>query len=121
MNQTHYTKLKSGDWGLWIPGHAAVEGAAITVTTKAGKVRKETIGKILHKGTNDDGQAFSLCSIVKKPKNGEPDQPAAQAAASSAAPQQTTNQRIRPSGATTTKHSSFICPHCGEALEVRKQ
>jgi len=109
MNQTHYTRLKSGDWGLWIPGDA-IEGATVKVATKAGKIRTETIGKIIHRG-NKDGKAFCLCSI--EGKNGQA---------------QTTTQpsRIKPAGApTTTKANvgSVICPCCGEALslEIRKQ
>lgn len=47
MNAT-YTKLKDGSWGL--RGAGLTAGARVTVTTKAGVTKTETVGRVLWTG-----------------------------------------------------------------------
>lgn len=56
-----YTKLRSGTWGIKVVG-TAVAGQVVTVTTKAGATRSETVATIVH-----SGPAYTLCTIVPKP------------------------------------------------------
>lgn len=112
VNETHYTKLKTGGWGLWIPGADAVSGDTIKVATKAGKVKTETVGRVIYRGTKD-GQAFCVCTIEGKEgaaasQDQQPQQPADRTQ-----PAPTSNQ---PSSAAGT----FFCPCCGEKLGVTK-
>lgn len=52
-----YQKLKSGEWGVRVQGTARA-GDAISVRTKAGKVKTETVKAVVWSG---DG--VTLCSI----------------------------------------------------------
>lgn len=56
-----YTKLRSGAWGVRIEGPAPAEGTTITVTTKAGAVKTETIERVLW-----SGNGIALCAIVAR-------------------------------------------------------
>jgi hypothetical protein len=114
VNQTHYTKLKSGDWGLWVPGNDAQPGDTVKVATKAGQIRTETIDQVVFRG-NKDGQQYCLCS--KRAKEGGSAEPSG--------PPASNQSRIRPaqsasSTATSNAAGQFFCPCCGEKLEVRK-
>src|SRR3954465_9181542 len=53
-----YTKLKSGEWGVRVEGKPTT-GCRITVMTKSGASKVETIGKVLW-----SGNGVSLCTIV---------------------------------------------------------
>lgn len=57
-----YTKLKSGDWGVRVTGTARV-GDRVTVITRAGERKEETIEKVIW-----TGNGVSLCSVVSKKK-----------------------------------------------------
>lgn len=55
-----YTKLKDGSWGIRVVSVTKVTpGAAVTVTTKAGKQKTEVIGKVLW-----TGNGVNLCTIA---------------------------------------------------------
>ncbi len=55
-----YTKLRNGSWGVRVEGYCRT-GLVVTVTTKGGKKKHETIDKIFW-----SGNGLSICSIVKK-------------------------------------------------------
>lgn len=57
---TTYTKLKSGDWGLRVQGSAAA-GQSVSVTTRAGATKTETIERVLW-----TGNGISLCAIRQR-------------------------------------------------------
>lgn len=62
-----YTKLKSGEWGLRLIGECPFEkGAIVNVTTKAGAVKRETLGNRVWQGTDRDGQQVTLWAIHGK-------------------------------------------------------
>lgn len=56
-----YTKLRDGSWGIKVAG-TAIAGQVVTVTTKAGATRSETIARVLYSGPN-----YIVCSVVEKP------------------------------------------------------
>lgn len=57
-----YTKLKEG-WGLRVSGKPEA-GSNVTVRTKAGAVKTETIGKVIWTGPDKYGPGtVSLCTI----------------------------------------------------------
>jgi hypothetical protein len=58
---TSYIKLDDGSWGLRIPGGQNKPGDVVTVTTRAGKTNRETLGAF--QGGNKWGDA--LWTIVK--------------------------------------------------------
>lgn len=45
-----YAKLRSGDWGLRVKDEEVEIGQTVDVTTKAGEVKQEVIGKLVFKG-----------------------------------------------------------------------
>lgn len=53
-----YTKLRSGAWGLRVPGTVA-PGDTIAVTTRAGKTELRTVGRVVW--SND---TTTLCTIA---------------------------------------------------------
>lgn len=55
-----YTKLRDGTWGVRIAGSATV-GQSITVTTKAGAAKQETIAKVLW-----SGNGVSICAVAQR-------------------------------------------------------
>jgi len=55
-----YTKLRNGSWGVRVDG-AARPGQVVTVKTKAGEVKTETVDRVIWKG-----DSVSICSIVSK-------------------------------------------------------
>lgn len=60
-----YTKLKNGDWGIRVIGSAQPQ-SKVTVQTKSGASKQETVDKILWMGTDKhSGKKISLCSIVR--------------------------------------------------------
>ena len=57
-----YSKLKSGEWGIRVQGTVkAVD--VVTVTTKSGEVKTETVAKVVW-----TGQGVTLCAVKPKPK-----------------------------------------------------
>lgn len=56
-----YTKLRSGEWGIRMEG-AAKPGMTVAVKTKAGKVKSETIAKVVW-----SGNGISICAISQRP------------------------------------------------------
>lgn len=58
-----YTKLRDGSWGIRCDGEAAKAGPgnAITVTTKAGQAKSETIARVLW-----SGEGVSVCTIAQR-------------------------------------------------------
>lgn len=62
-----YTKLKSGEWGLRLLGECNFEkGSIVNVTTKAGAVKRETLGTRVWQGTDREGQQVTLWAIQGK-------------------------------------------------------
>lgn len=66
-----YTKLRDGSWGIKVAG-TAIAGQVVTVTTKAGDVRTETVARVMWTGPN-----YCVCTFIPKPrkaakKKGEP-------------------------------------------------
>lgn len=57
-----YAKLADGSWGVRVPG-AVEAGATVTVETKAGARKTETILAVL--STDERG---SLCSVAQRPR-----------------------------------------------------
>lgn len=55
-----YTKLKSGAWGVRVAG-ATSSGSVVSVTTKSGKTKSETVAKVLW-----SGNGVSICAIVPR-------------------------------------------------------
>lgn len=54
-----YTKLRDGSWGVRVQQAAApTSGVTITVTTKAGAVKTETIGRVLW-----SGNGVHICTV----------------------------------------------------------
>lgn len=64
-NTNSYTKLNDGTWGLRVYGAVKV-GDAVTVTTKAGAVKTETVGKVLWSGITKAGVPGALCAIAPR-------------------------------------------------------
>ena len=63
MNSTvtaSYTKLRSGNWGIRING-AAQAGDRVTVTTKAGATKSETIARVIWAGNG-----VAICAIIDR-------------------------------------------------------
>lgn len=56
-----YTKLRDGSWGVRVIGAAVTAGQSLTVNTKAGEAKSETIDRVLWSG---DGA--SICSVVAR-------------------------------------------------------
>jgi hypothetical protein len=57
-----YKKLKTGEWGIVVDGDAKA-GDVVEVTTKAGKIKTETVARVLWSG---DGK--SICAVKQKPR-----------------------------------------------------
>ncbi len=55
-----YTKLKSGEWGIRVQG-AAKQWQTVSVTTKAGKNKTETVTKVIW-----SGNGVTLCAIQSR-------------------------------------------------------
>lgn len=84
-----YTKLKSGEWGVRVEGKAA-PGESVSVKTKAGKTKSETVLSVLWTGTDrQSGRPVSLCAIKQR------------------APQSR-------AGATYERGVGMVCDECGE-------
>lgn len=61
-----YTKLKNGEWGVRVEG-TVNRGTVVSVVTKAGKLKTETVGSVLWTGTDrQSGHTISLCAIKQK-------------------------------------------------------
>lgn len=60
QESSRYCKLRSGDWGVRVPGKPK-PGQTISVQTKGGKVKTETIESVIW-----TGNGVSLCSIVPR-------------------------------------------------------
>ena len=61
-----YMKLKNGDWGIRVEGPVQI-GQQVTVTTKAGMTKTETVAAVLW-----SSGGVSLCSIQAKPQASGP-------------------------------------------------
>lgn len=61
-----YTKLKDGTWGVKVRGSVAA-GDKVTVQTKAGATKEETVAKVIW-----TGQGVSICSVARQTAGGEP-------------------------------------------------
>lgn len=76
-----YTKLRSGAFGLRVPGGAKPD-MLVTVRTNAGQIRQERVGIVLWTGNDRyTGEPMALCTIVGAPR------PQAQPQRSQPAPQ----------------------------------
>ena len=62
--QATYTKLRDGSWGVRVIGAAVTAGQSLTVNTKAGEAKGETIDRVLWSG---DGA--SICSVVARKRH----------------------------------------------------
>lgn len=58
MKKATFTKLRNGSWGLRVQGTVTI-GATVETTTKAGKVERKTVGKVIW-----TGNGISLCEIA---------------------------------------------------------
>lgn len=45
-----YAKLKSGDWGLRVKDEDVEVGDTVDVTTKAGEIKQEVVGRLIFRG-----------------------------------------------------------------------
>jgi len=66
-----YTRLRDGSWGLRVQSSGKPSGN-ITVTTKAGKTKTETIDRVLW-----SGDCVHLCSVVESTECAECGKPGA--------------------------------------------
>lgn len=57
-----FTKLKSGDWGIYVDG-TAKEGQTVNVSKKDGTTQECVVAKVLWKG-----KGKSLCAIEQRQK-----------------------------------------------------
>lgn len=57
-------KKREGEYLLRGPRDDLVQGYTVEVTTKAGEVREEVVGKILWTGLDDDGVRVALAKIA---------------------------------------------------------
>jgi hypothetical protein len=62
-----YTKLQSGAWGVRVEG-TATPGKCVTVQTKAGALKTETVERVLWFGPDKrhPGVMISLCAIAPR-------------------------------------------------------
>lgn len=61
-----YTKLQSGAWGVRCEG-VPQAGATVSVQTKAGAVKSETIERVLWTGPDRvTGQPVSVCAVAAR-------------------------------------------------------
>lgn len=65
-----YTKLRDGTWGIRGPLPAPATGQVVSVQTKAGAVKSETVGRVLWTGTDYQGQPAYLATIGARPSRG---------------------------------------------------
>lgn len=65
-----YTKLRDGSWGVRVVGTPPIAGSVVSVTTKAGKVKQETISRVVWSGKDDSGSTVSLCSVGQSARSG---------------------------------------------------
>lgn len=71
-----YSKTQDGSWVLRGPPNELREGNTVTVTTKGGKDKQETVGRVFWKGKDREGQDVALAKIVRDPNTGPPASPA---------------------------------------------
>lgn len=61
-----YTKLNNGNWGVRVDGKAEA-GQTVSVRTKAGELKQETIERVLWTGADKQtGRTVSLCAIAQR-------------------------------------------------------
>lgn len=65
-----YAKLQDGSWGVRVPG-AVAAGATITVETKSGSRKQETILAVL--STDERGSVCSIKPRERAPRRSQPD------------------------------------------------
>lgn len=75
----HPAKLKEGGWGAHVNSDKVQAGDEVSLTTKAGKQWDAVVEKVVWTGTDSDGKACALCTLVGK------DKPAANATAPASA------------------------------------
>ena len=77
MNETNFTKLKTGDWGVRVASPSApAPGDTIQVAKKDGSESTVTIGEVLW---SKEEEGVHICSIVKKGPRRRPDDATRQA------------------------------------------
>lgn len=64
MKTATYTKLQNGTWGIRVTLPAPSVGESVTVTTKAGQVKTETVEKVLWQGNG-----VAICAIAQRAGN----------------------------------------------------
>lgn len=64
----HPAKLKEGGWGAHVHSDKVQPGDTVSLTTKAGKEWDAVVEKVVWTGTDSDGQACALCTLVGKDK-----------------------------------------------------
>lgn len=57
-----YTKLQDGSWGIRSTS-SLVQGEQVTVTTRAGETKRETVGRVLW-----SGNGIWICSVARSDK-----------------------------------------------------
>lgn len=61
-----YTKLNNGSWGVRVDGRAEA-GQVVSVRTKAGDTKRETVERVLWTGADKQtGRTVSLCAITQR-------------------------------------------------------
>lgn len=68
-----YSRLNSGKWGIRVVTDKGgiTNGTQVSVRTKSGKVRTETVQRVLWSGKSKDGGNAFLCSIVDRMGGGD--------------------------------------------------
>ena len=65
-----YTRLRDGSWGVKVPSADVAPGDRVTVETKDGVLREETIARVLW-ASDDDG--LSICALRPQREQRRPD------------------------------------------------
>lgn len=63
MNIASYKKMKDGSWGISVRGSKPRRGSPVTVTTKAGKTKIESVVWVLWSSDSGD---LHLCTIEQR-------------------------------------------------------
>ncbi|MBN8737414.1 MAG: hypothetical protein J0H27_14265 [Xanthomonadales bacterium] len=64
----HPAKLKEGGWGAHVNSDKVQHGDSVSLTTKAGKTWNAVVDRVVWTGTDSDGNACALCTLVGKDK-----------------------------------------------------
>ncbi len=66
----HPAKLKSGEWGAHIDGHAAQHGDIVRIKTKSGKEWDSVVERVVWKGEMD-GKPCALAPLMPEEDGGD--------------------------------------------------